>query len=103
MPTQPTYRTTDPSNVLEVLYRPLWYHVAGLQQAASGYGSRLTTPVVVRYRHRNGRSYLHRVYVVCYSNAGTGYIRVEGRPVYLDHVTAWMVTGVSQRQKGGAS
>jgi hypothetical protein len=36
----------------ETRERPLWYHLRGLMQTATGYGVKLTTPRMVRY---NGR------------------------------------------------
>jgi hypothetical protein len=49
--------------------KPLWYHLQGLSQTASGYGRKLTTTHRVKV---DGR--WHRVYVCQYSNAGTAYI-----------------------------
>jgi len=40
----------------------------------SGYGSRLPTDYMVRIGKR-----LHRIRVMCWSNAGTAYVRVGGR------------------------
>ena len=48
---------------------PLWYHDKGLTQTASGYGSRLTTPYMVRFNDK-----WRRVYCIQYSNIGTLYI-----------------------------
>jgi hypothetical protein len=48
---------------------PLWWHEKGLQQTASGYGSRLTTPYMVRFNDK-----WRRVYCIQYSNAGVLYI-----------------------------
>lgn len=54
--------------------RPLWYHTAGLQQTASGFGKRLVSSRMVRLP--DGRE--RRVYVTCYSNAGTSWIVLDG-------------------------
>ena len=59
-------------------YHPLWWHLEGRQQTASGYGRKLTTPYKIEY---NGR--LYRVYCICFSNAGTYYILPAGKPVYI--------------------
>ena len=48
---------------------PLWWHEKGLSQTASGYGSRLTTPYMVRFNNK-----WRRVYCRIYSNIGTLYI-----------------------------
>jgi len=48
---------------------PLWWHLKGLSQTATGYGTRLTTPYKVKF---NGR--WRRVYCIQFSNAGTLYI-----------------------------
>jgi len=52
---------------------PLWWHMRGRQQTASGYGKRLKTSNVVRIG-----TVWHRVYCVCYSNCGTCYIERKG-------------------------
>lgn len=57
---------------------PLAWQLKGLQQTATGYGSKLTT--IYKTAH-NGRMY--RVYAVCWSNASTLYILPGGRPLYL--------------------
>jgi hypothetical protein len=48
---------------------PLWWHERGLQQTASGYGSRITTRTMIKF---NGK--WRRVYCCIYSNIGTLYI-----------------------------
>lgn len=60
--------------------RRLWWHTAGLSQTASGYGKRLTSARMVRLS--NGREY--RVYVTCYSNSGTAWIKVRGQIYIVD-------------------
>ena len=57
---------------------PLWFHTAGLQQTASGYGRKLTTSKKALY---NGKWY--RVYCICFSNIGTCYIISKGKMLYL--------------------
>ncbi len=61
-----------------VVYAPLWWHKAGLQQTATGYGGKLTSPYKTEV---NGR--LYRVYVMCYSNSGTAYVIVKGKRLVL--------------------
>jgi hypothetical protein len=55
--------------------RPLWWHLRGLQQTASGYGSKLTSSRVVKLA--DGRE--RRVYVTCWSNSGTAWITLDGQ------------------------
>ena len=74
---KPRYKETDS----HLVYSPLWWHERGLQQTASGYGRKLTTPYKVEH---NGR--LYRVYCVCFSNAGSLYILPGGERLYLDIV-----------------
>lgn len=57
---------------------PLWWHRGGLQQTATGYGSKLTTPYKIPY---NGR--LYRIYAICYSNVASHYITVMGQKLFL--------------------
>ena len=58
----------------EYVNRPLWWHRQGLSQTASGYGKALTSSRCVKLP--DGRE--RRVYVTCYSNAGTAWIRLGG-------------------------
>lgn len=62
----------------EISERPLWFHKRGLQETASGYGRKLTTPYMVRHEGR-----WRRVYACQISNAGTLYISKPG---------AWIAT-----------
>jgi len=57
-----------------LLYRPLWFHVAGLQETRTGYGSRLRTPYMLDYK-----GYRRRLYAICWSNAATYYVNVKGK------------------------
>lgn len=49
---------------------PMAHHIAGLSFTASGYGSRIPTEYMVKWRGR-----WRRVYCRIFSNAGTLYIR----------------------------
>lgn len=69
---------TDESHIVE---KPLWYHKRGLMQTASGYGSKLVTSKMLKVGKR-----LHRIYVVCYSNAGSAYIIRKGKREYLRYL-----------------
>jgi hypothetical protein len=55
---------------------PLWWQKQGLSQTASGYGRKLTSSKMVFWAGR-----WRRVYVCCYSNAGTAYIMQGGKPI----------------------
>jgi hypothetical protein len=59
---------------------PLRFHRAGLSETASGYGKRLRSPRMIRL---HGETRWRRVYVVCYSNAGSAYVVIKGEPHYL--------------------
>ena len=61
---------------------PLWYHLKGLSQTASGYGSRLVSPQCIRIV---GEKRLRRVYIMCYSNSGTAYVRIKGERFILNY------------------
>lgn len=54
------------------------WQVAGKSYTASGYGSRTPTGYMVKVNKR-----WHRVYCICYSNAGTCYITEKGRRVVV--------------------
>lgn len=47
-------------------------------RSRSGYGSKIPTEVMVKIEGR-----WHRVYLVCWSNSGTRYIRKGGKPLYI--------------------
>jgi hypothetical protein len=59
--------------------RPLWYHKRGLSQTSTGYGRKLTSSKCAVLPDGTVR----RVYVTCFSNAGTAWIILKGRPVVL--------------------
>lgn len=63
----------------EVIDRPLWWHTAGRQQTASGYGRKLTSARCVRLP--DGR--VRRIYITCFSNAGSAWITLAGKTLYL--------------------
>lgn len=54
---------------LEATYSPLWWHEQGLSYTASGYGKRIPTAWVVKYKGKT-----RRIYCRHYSNAGTLYL-----------------------------
>ncbi len=56
----------------------LWWHKAGLQQTASGYGRKLTTVHKILYQKR-----LYRVYAICYSNVASLYIIVKNEKLFI--------------------
>ena len=55
---------------------PLWWHSAGLQKTASGYGTKIETRNKVHFEGRD-----RRVYCDVYSNAGSCYILVKGKKI----------------------
>ncbi len=63
----------------ELIQAPLWYHNRGLSQTASGYGARLNSGLKIRYC---GRDY--RIYITCYSNAGTAWFKAKGQKIVVD-------------------
>lgn len=63
----------------KVTIKMLSWQRQGLQQTASGYGRKLTTVYILE--SPDGRK--RRVYAVCYSNAASFYIIVNGEPVFL--------------------
>lgn len=63
---------------------PLWWHTAGKQYTASGYGRRIPTPYMVKIGKR-----WRRVYCCIYSNSGTCY--VEGTRNPATGKRSWMI------------
>ena len=62
----------------ELIHDPLDWQKRGLQQTASGYGSKLTSPYKIRFE---GKDY--RLYTTIYSNSGSTWFRVKGRTIYV--------------------
>ena len=63
--------------------KPLWWHLKGLQQTASGYGRKLTSRYVILLP---GERKPRRLYVVQFSNSGTHYVVRKGKAEYPDPV-----------------
>ncbi len=62
-----------------VTYKPLWWQEKGLQQTASGYGSKLVTRYMVNFMGK-----IRRVYCICYSNCGSCYVIIKGEHIFVD-------------------
>lgn len=58
-----------------VVDKPLTWHLAGRTQTASGYSKKLASPICVKTDDGKVR----RVYVTCYSNAGTAWVRYNNQ------------------------
>ena len=58
--------------------RPEWMK-RGLQETASGYGRKLNSGLKINF---NGK--LHRIYITCFSNAGTAWFKSMGKTIYVD-------------------
>jgi hypothetical protein len=63
-----------------VTIRPLWWQKQGLQQTATGYGSKLTTEYML---HLPDSSHSYRVYAICWSNVASFYILRRGQRLFL--------------------
>lgn len=59
---------------------PLWWHLRGLQQTASGYGRKLATAYMLDCEDGKRR----RLYCCCFSNSGTVYALVRGVWFHMD-------------------
>jgi hypothetical protein len=62
-----------------VSFRPFWWHKQGLQQTASGYGSRLRTEYMLVVPNERPR----RVYAVCWSNVASFYVIRKKQKIFL--------------------
>jgi hypothetical protein len=62
----------------ELLYDPLDWQKRGLQQTATGYGAKLTSPYKINFEDK-----LYRLYVTQYGNAGSTWFRVRGRKIFV--------------------
>ena len=61
------------------IHVPLWYHVQGLMQTASGYGNKLNTGYKVEYKGKK-----RRIYCSIFSNIGRCYIIVKGKTITVE-------------------
>lgn len=62
----------------DLIDAPLPWQQAGLQQTATGYGAKLTTPDKIRFE---GKDY--RLYATCYSNVASVWFIVRGRKIFV--------------------
>lgn len=58
---------------------PLWWQKKGLQQTATGYGSKLTSRFKIVFQRK-----LRRLYHTCYSNAGSVWFVVKGVKIFVN-------------------
>lgn len=63
----------------DLIDAPLDWQKQGLQQTASGYGSKLTSHYKISFEGK-----LYRLYVTIYSNAGSTWFRVKGRLIFVN-------------------
>ena len=84
---------TDPTHVSAVAMSPLAHHITGRSYTATGYGRKMPTRYMLRYQDATDQyPRWRRVYVACYSNAGTAYIIVDGTWRVLDGHTEHVLT-----------
>lgn len=62
----------------ELVNAPMWWHTAGKTETRTGYGKRLNSGLKINF---NGR--LYRIYVTCFSNAGTAWFVSKGRKIVV--------------------
>jgi len=63
----------------ELIYAPLQWQLRGLQQTATGYGSKITTREKISF---NGQA--HRLYCTCYSNGGSVWFMAKGVKYFVN-------------------
>lgn len=69
---------------LECIASPLQWQIDGLQFTASGYGAKIPTQFMVKYRGK-----LRRVYTMIYSNIGTMYIGKRSDNLIISHIQTY--------------
>ena len=57
----------------DLIEAPMWWHLRGLTQTATGYGRKLNTGRKINF---NGRAY--RLYATCFSNNASVWFTVRG-------------------------
>lgn len=68
------------SKGFEAKIEELPWQKLGLTWTATGYGRKIPSSRMIKL---HGESIWRRVYVVCYSNAGSSYVVVKGKPTYI--------------------
>jgi len=63
----------------DLIDSPLDWQKRGLQQTATGYGSKLTTTWKINF---NGK--IRRLYATCFGNAASVWFKVQGRTIYVN-------------------
>lgn len=62
----------------ELVSAPTEWQKLGLQQTASGYGRKLNSGLKISFCGK-----LRRIYVTCFSNAGSAWFKVKGRQIFI--------------------
>lgn len=70
---------------------------APIARTRTGYGSKLPSAYMLQL---DGKRW-HRVYTICWSNAGTDYVIIGGEPHYLQTGELWDITRRLQASKAG--
>ena len=70
-PTAPADQLSANGGLFPTVWAPLWWQAQGLSFTATGYGRRIPTSRMIQLP---GSPRWRRVYVCCYSNAGTAYV-----------------------------
>lgn len=78
----------------------MWWHEKGLTQTATGYGHKLNSGYQLKLAAGLPNPW-RRVYAICFSNAASYYILLEGRRVYLrsNEFSEAIATGVVSRRQ----
>jgi len=63
----------------EVISKYLWWQKKGLMYTSTGYGSKIPTEYMIRYKDR-----WRRVYCCIWSNCGTNYIISKKQKIIVD-------------------
>ena len=63
----------------ELVIKMLDWQKRGLQETATGYGSKLTTSLMIHFEGK-----MRRIYCTCYSNAGSCWFRWGGDKVFIN-------------------
>jgi hypothetical protein len=69
---------------VDLVNRPLWFHLRGLAETATGYGARLRTSHMIRWQGRRKGIVLRRVYCTIWGNAGSCWVVLDGEKVWID-------------------
>lgn len=84
---------TDPERVVSIRMGANPYN----RSYGSTYGRKIPTRFIIFYKHSNGDTRRHRLYVMQYGNASSAYLLIEKEELFLDTDTERAIYEVAEQ------